>query len=300
VGTHLVAFLTEKGIDVHGASRAQDAPKRRRYRHHAVDLRDGAAVRTLVKKVKPGRIYHLAAQSSMARSWKNPVETVTENYSSQFHLFEAVRETRLKTKIHVASSSEVYGKVAASALPVSECEPVAPVSPYGVSKGLQELLSRQYASAFGLSVVVTRAFSHTGPGQSDVFVAPSFARQLAAIERGDGPAVIRVGNLSAVRDFTDVRDVVKAYWLALEKGAVGETYNICSGKGRRVAEILDAYLRLSPKRIRVEKDRARFRPLDVAAMVGDASRFRSRTGWKPQIPFSQTMSDLLEYWRRFK
>lgn len=300
VGAHLVDFLASKGIDVHGISRSKTAHKRKGYRHYAVDLRDAAAAQRLVKRVKPDRIYHLAARSSPALSWKFPLETVTENYSVQLHLLDAIRQARFKTKIHVASSSEVYGKVSPNSLPVSEGAPVDPVSPYGVSKALQELSSRQYLKAFGVPVVVTRAFSHTGPGQSDLYVAPSFARQVARIERGELPAVIRVGNLTAIRDFTDVRDVVRAYWLALEKGKPGEIYNVCSGKGRRVSEILDAYLHLAKKKVHVQSERARLRPLDVPKIIGDAGRLRARTGWKPEIPFSKTLSDLLEFWRQSK
>lgn len=297
VGSYLVDFLSGKGVEVHGISRAPKAAiQRKRYRHHKTDLLDAAAVRSLVKKIRPDRIYHLAAQSSMSQSWKFPLETVSQNYSAQFNIFEAVKEERLKTRIHVASSSEVYGRISPKRFPVSESAPVDPVSPYGVSKGLQELSAGQYGKAFGVHAVVTRGFTHTGPGQRDIFVTPSFARQVARIEKGKAAPQIQVGNLEAVRDFTDVRDVVRAYWLALEKGKAGEVYNVCSGKGRRIAEILDAYLKLSRKRIRVKKDAARFRPQDVPAMIGDARKI-GRLGWKPSIAFQKTLGDILEYWR---
>jgi GDP-4-dehydro-6-deoxy-D-mannose reductase len=206
--------------------------------------------------------------------------------------------------IHIAGSSEEYGFVLPNEVPIAETNPLRPLSPYGVSKVAQDLLAFQYFKSYGLKVIRTRAFNHTGPRRGKVFATSNFARQIVMIEKGKAEPVIRVGNLEAVRDFSDVRDVAKAYVLALEKGEPGEVYsepgevyNICSGKGIKIRQLLDMLLAQSKVDIEINEDPERMRPSDVEFLIGDATRFCAKTGWKPEIPFEQTLADLLAFWR---
>jgi GDP-4-dehydro-6-deoxy-D-mannose reductase len=197
----------------------------------------------------------------------------------------------------VVGSAEEYGPVAPDELPIREGAPLRPASPYAVSKVAQGALALLYGPAGGMRVVLTRTFHHTGPGRGEAFAESSFARQIAEIEAGLRPPVLKVGNLEAVRDFADVRDVVRAYWLLLERGEGGAAYNVCSGKGRRVRDLLDTLLAASRARVEVRVDPDRLRPADVPAQVGDPSRLRAATGWEPRIPIERSLLDLLEDWR---
>jgi GDP-4-dehydro-6-deoxy-D-mannose reductase len=214
------------------------------------------------------------------------------------HLFEAIRKSKIEPKIHVAGSSEEYGMVYPNEVPIKETNPLRPLSPYGVSKVAEDKLSYQYFKSYGLKTVVTRAFNHTGPRRGDVFATSNFSKQVAEIEKGLREPIMYVGNLNAQRDFCDVRDIVKAYWLSLQKCKFGEVYNICSEKTRRIQEVLDMVLDMSKvKNIKVKKDPKRMRPSDVEILLGDCTKFKEQTGWKTTIPFEQTMKDLLEWWR---
>jgi GDP-4-dehydro-6-deoxy-D-mannose reductase len=197
----------------------------------------------------------------------------------------------------VVGSAEEYGPVEPEEMPIREETPLRPASPYAVSKVAQGALALLYGPAGGLRVVLTRTFHHTGPGRGEAFAESSFARQLAEIEAGRRPPVLKVGNLEAVRDFADVRDVVRAYWMLLEKGEGGTAYNVCSGRGRRVRELLDVLLAASGARVEVRVDPDRLRPSDVPAQVGDPARLRAATGWEPRIPLERTLEDLLDDWR---
>ncbi|MBU0651031.1 GDP-mannose 4,6-dehydratase, partial [bacterium] len=199
--------------------------------------------------------------------------------------------------IQIACSSEEYGLVLPSEVPIKETNPLRPLSPYAVSKVGQDMLSYQYFKSYGIKTVRTRGFNHTGPRRGDVFVCSDFAKQIVSIETGLKPPVIEVGNLDAKRDFTDVRDMVKAYWLALEKGEPGEVYNIASGSCCTIREVLDKLLSMSKKNIDVVVAKERLRPSDVEILLGDNSKFCKQTGWKPQISFDETLKDLLNYWR---
>ncbi len=302
-GSHLADFLVrQKGVRVYGLRRRSSKLGNIRHLAGKIELYPSGtdnflSLRRIVARIKPDRIFHLAAQSFVPLSWEKPAETLTSNILGELYLFEAVRGLGLKPLIHIAASSEEYGAVARKEIPIRETAPLAPLSPYGVSKVAQDLLGYQYQRSFKMNIIRTRAFSHTGPRQREDFVASNFAKQVALIEKGRQEPVIYVGNLEAVRDFTDVRDVVRAYWLALQKGAAGEVYNICSGKGHKIKEIVDLYLRRSRVKIKVKKDTRRMRPSDVPMLVGDASKFRKRTGWKPLIPFEKTLEDILNYWR---
>ena len=262
------------------------------------DLSDAASVRSMIERVRPTHIFHLAAQSFVPTSWRAPVDTLTTNVFSQLNLFEAVRQVGLDPVIQIAGSSEEYGKVHPHEVPISEQNPLRPLSPYAVSKVAQDTMGWQYFHCYGLRVIRTRAFNHTGPRRGEVFVESNFARQVAEIELGLTPPVIRVGNLDARRDYTDVRDVVRAYWLGATKGQPGEVYNIASGRSWSIRQVLEMLLAESDLDITVETDPARLRPSDVLILEGDNTKFREATGWEPLIPFEQTLRDLLGYWRQ--
>lgn len=261
------------------------------------DLTDAFAVNSLIGKVKPDYIFHLAAQSFVPESWTGPAATLTDNITMQLNIFEAVRAHCLDPVIQLALSSEEFGRVFPHECPMNENNPLRPLSPYAVSKVAQDMLGYQYFESYGMKIIRTRAFNHEGPRRGEVFVTSNFARQIAEIELGIRPAVVSVGNLDAERDWTDVRDMVRAYWLSTQHCEPGELYVLASGTARTVREMLDTLLRASRVPVKVEVDASRLRPSDVVRLHGDATKFMRRTGWKPQISFEQMMGDLLEYWR---
>ncbi len=261
------------------------------------ELRDPSSVRRAVETARPDVVFHLAAQSFVPSSWTAPGDTVTSNLSGQINLFESIRFLDLDPVVQIACSSEQYGLVKPDEVPIRESNPLRPLSPYAVSKVGQDFLGYQYFQSYGLKVIRTRGFNHTGPRRGDVFVTSNFARQIALIELGQAEPVIRVGNLDAVRDFTDVRDMVRAYWLAVTRGKPGEVYNIATGRGQTIREMLDRLIALARVEVKVETDPARLRPSDVEILVGDSSKFRADTGWEPQVPFDKTLADTLEFWR---
>ena len=261
------------------------------------DLRDATSVKALFGRVRPDKVFHLAAQSYVPSSWNAPAESLTTNVLGQLNIFEAIREMEIEPWIQIACSSEEYGLVHEDELPIKEANPLRPLSPYAVSKIGQDYLGYQYHKSFGLKVVRTRAFNHDGPRRGEVFVSSNFAKQLIEVEKGKKPAVLQVGNLEARRDFTDVRDVVRGYWLATERCEAGEVYNICSGKAYSIQEVLDRLIELSGVLVKVETDPSRLRPSDVPVLLGDCTKFKKATGWEPEIPYDKTLADMLEYWR---
>jgi GDP-4-dehydro-6-deoxy-D-mannose reductase len=261
------------------------------------DLLDAFSVGKLVGAVKPDRIFHLAAQSHVPASWNAPSATLQDNILGQLNLFEAVRSAGLDPLIQIAGSSEEYGMVYPDEVPMKESNPLRPLSPYAVSKVTQEMLAYQYFHSYGVKSIVSRGFNHSGPRRGENFVDSSFAKQIACIEKGIQEPVIYVGDLSSKRDFTDVRDMVRGYWLLLEKGKPGEVYNIGSGVTRAMQEVLDMLLSMSRVKVDVKVDPTRLRPSDVMILWADASKFSDATGWQPTIPYKQTLSDLLDYWR---
>jgi GDP-4-dehydro-6-deoxy-D-mannose reductase len=302
-GSHLVDYLlTLPGVEVFGILRWRSRTEniehfQDRVRLAECDLRDSTSVRDVLEQVMPERIFHLAAQSFVPTSWTAPTESLVTNIIGQLNIFEALKHLRINPRVQLACSSEEYGMVYESELPIRETNPLRPLSPYAVSKVGQDMLGYQYWMSFKIPIVRTRGFNHEGPRRGPVFVCSDFAKQIADIERGIKPAVIRVGNLDARRDFSDVRDVVRAYWLSLEKGEPGEVYNICSGKAWTIREMLDMLLGMTKVKVKIEQDASRMRPSDVPVLLGDASKFRKATGWQPTIPFEQTLRDLLDYWR---
>ncbi len=303
-GSHLAEYLlTQKNCKVYGICRWRSRMENishlvNKIKLFECDLRDAVSVNNVIKQIKPDLIFHLAAQSYVPMSWVAPAETLTTNIIGELNIFESVRNIGLKDcRIQLACSSEEYGLVYPSEVPIKETNPLRPLSPYGVSKVAQDLLGFQYQKSYGLNIIRTRAFNHTGPRRGEVFVTSNFSKQIAEIEKGKRAPVIYVGNLEAVRDFTDVRDVCRAYYLCLTKGTTGEVYNICSGKGYKIREVLYMLLELSKIKIQVKTDPLRLRPSDVELLIGDYSKIKKEIGWKPEIPFKKTLQDLLDYWR---
>ena len=304
VGSHLAEYCLslDQQVEVIGTCRWRSRRENIEHFEDAInlyecDLRDASSVKTLLADIQPERIFHLAAQSYVPSSWNSPGETITTNVIGQLNIFEAMRATNSTASIQIAGSSEEYGLVHPEEAPITEKNPLRPLSPYAVSKVAQDMLAYQYFQSYGLKVVRTRAFNHTGPRRGDVFVTSNFAKQIAEIEAGQRPPVIHVGDLNPKRDFTDVRDIVRAYWLSLEHCSLGEVYNVASGKAYRIKEVLKILLDNSGQDIEVVEDPERLRPSDVPLLLGDNSRFCKATGWLPEIPFEQTAKDLLDYWR---
>jgi GDP-4-dehydro-6-deoxy-D-mannose reductase len=303
VGSHLAELCLQKpDVKICGTVRTRSRLNNishliPRLELHECDLRDPFSVQKVLEEVAPDYIFHLAAQSFVPTSWKAPEETISTNVLGQLNIFEGIRHLKLETRVQIACSSEQYGMVYPGELPISEDNPFRPLSPYGVSKVAQDMLGYQYHASYGLHIVRTRAFNHTGPRRGESFVTSSFCKQVAEIEVGKRPPVLRCGNLDARRDFTDVRDMVRAYWLALEKGEPGEAYVVASGTAYLIRDVLELVLANARCSIEVEQAPELMRPSDVPVLLGDATKFRSRTGWEPQINFTKTMSDLLNYWR---
>jgi len=265
------------------------------------DLTDATSLQALVEEIKPDFVFHLAAQSYPTTSFQAPIQTLDVNILGTARLLEAIRAVKtVSPVIHVCASSEVFGRVPRDKLPISEECSFHPASPYAISKTGTDLIGRFYAEAYGMKVMTTRMFTHTGPRRGDVFAESSFAKQIAMIEAGQQAPVVRTGNLASLRTWADVRDAVRAYYLLVTHNPQpGGYYNIGGSFSCTVGEMLRTLIRLSPAQnsIRVETDPERLRPLDADLQVPDTSKFRAHTGWEPKIPFEQTMKDLLEYWR---
>ncbi len=301
VGSHLADYLLDKvgNIEVHGIKRprSRDEFVRKEVIYHEADVTDYTGIVHIIKSLRPDYLFHLAAQSFVPLSWQAPAATITANVIGTLNILEAVREYSQDTVIQVAGSSEEYGLVYNSETPITELNPLRPLSPYGVSKVAADLLSQQYNKSYGIKVIVTRGFNHTGPRRGEQFVTSTFAKQIALIECGYEP-VMHVGNLDALRDWTDVRDMVRAYWLVVNKGKHGEAYNACTGKAWSIREMLDILLSFTDRKdIEVKLDPNRMRPSDVQVLLGDCAKIKEATDWKPEIPFEITMLDLLQYWR---
>jgi GDP-4-dehydro-6-deoxy-D-mannose reductase len=300
-GTYLVEYLrTRPDLTVWTCDRTGANPRlgpAAAARHIKIDLLNPADARQMLAEIRPDYVYHLAGQAFVGQSWSDPWGTFEINVRAQLNLLEAALAERLNPRFLSVGSMEEYGRVAPTDLPIREDQALRPDSPYGVSKVAQDVLGLQYFLARGLPIIRVRPFNHIGPRQSRRFVAPAFASQIAAIEEGRQPPVMKVGNLSARRDFTDVRDVVRAYMLALEHGEPGEVYNIGSGESHSIQALLDRLLALSKIKITVETDTTRLRPADVPDVICDARRLRAATGWQPRFTFDQSLSDLLAFER---
>jgi GDP-4-dehydro-6-deoxy-D-mannose reductase len=304
-GSHLAEYLLEHEPEgqvfgtIRWRSRSENIDHLRG-RIHLIeaDLHDSSSLRRALEISRPERIFHLAAQSYVPASWVVPAETLEANVLGQLNLFEAVRALGLEPRIQIACSSEEYGLVYEHELPIREDNPLRPLSPYAVSKMAQDYLAYQYFKSFGLWTVRTRGFNHTGPRRGEVFVCSNFAKQVVEIEAGRRPPLVEVGNLESRRDFTDVRDMVRGYTLALEHCEPGEAYNLCSGHAYAASELLEMLRDYTGVRFETRPDAARMRPSDVPVLIGDSTRFRKVCGWQPLIPFERTLQDLVNYWRQ--
>ncbi len=261
---------------------------------HTVDLRDPNAVYALIEAVKPDQIFHLAAQASVKRSFDEPWETLETNIRSELNIFEACLRLDRRPRTLIVSTGELYANATKADCPADETTPPQPTSPYSVSKLSQELLGIQYHISRNFPVIIVRPFNQLGPGQREGFVAPDFAMQVARIEAGLQPPEIKVGNLDAQRDFTDVRDVARAKAMAMMHGESGQIYNIASGQTHRIREVLEFLSQQSRIPIHITQDEARMRPANVPLLWGDYSKLAQATGWRPEIAFQQSLLDVLE------
>lgn len=301
-GSHLAELLLSKGYEVYGLSRPRTKKDHiegivNKLHLEDADLLDSHSLYTTIARIKPDYIFHLAAQSFVPTSWGSPSVTLEVNVVGSANLFEAVRQVGIDPVIQIACSSEEYGLVMPSEVPIKETNPLRPLSPYAVSKVAMDYLGYQYFQSYKMKIVRTRGFNHTGPRRGETFAESNFAKQIALIEKGKQDPIIYVGNLDSSRDYTDVRDMVRAYLLAVEKCDPGDVYNICTGKTIKIGDLLKLLISLSKVKPEIKKDLLRMRPSDVPVLSGDNSKFVAQTNWKPQIPFERTMEELLTYWR---
>lgn len=298
-GPYLAQHLQKMGHEVVVTKLPQEQPQTglSGVQVRDLDILDTDAVFTLIHQVEPDYLFHLAAQSSVAVSWKHPQMTVDVNIKGSLNILESVRRLRKRPRILLAGSGEEYGILPPEEVPVRENAYIHPVNIYAVTKACQNMAGRIYAQAYGMQVVMVRAFNHIGPNQSPVFVVSDFCRQAARIEAGRQEAVIRVGNLKVRRDFTDVRDIVRAYALLAEKGKTAETYNIGSGHAVGIGDVLEIILEKCAVPVQVKVDRQKLRPADMPVMEADISKMREITGWIPEIRLEQTIQEMMDYWR---
>jgi GDP-4-dehydro-6-deoxy-D-mannose reductase len=263
------------------------------------DLTDKQKIFSIVKKFKPHQIYHLAAQSSVSYSWEKPVETFKINVFGGINILESLKAFCPRCRVLMVCTAEEYGETSGENKAIDENFRIYPQNPYAISKSALDFFSSVYYSAYRLPVLISRSFNHIGPGQSEKFVCSDFARQIALIDSGKQDPVIRVGNIQSQRDFLDVRDAVKAYSYIMNKGSVGQIYNVCSGKKRKISDLLDMLISLSTRSdIKVKIDRSKFRAIDVKIVYGDNSKLKAHTGWTPDYSIKTSLNDTLNYWKQ--
>lgn len=296
VGPHIAEALVRAGCRVWGVDEKGEAANAPLEKCVSLDLTDSKAVEALIDDASPDAVVHLAAQSSAGRSFAEPFDTLTRNVVPALNVLEALRKRGRKTRVLAVGSGEVYGPVPPAELPVTENRDPRPANPYALSKAIQEQCCIQYASLYGADVVMTRSFNHTGAGQRDTFVLPSFARQVSEIRLGVRKPEIDAGALDLRRDFTDVRDVARAYVSLLEKGRAGEVYNVCSGTSHSLRELLRRLCDIAGVAPEIRVDLRRMRPNDIEELRGDPSKIARETGWRPQIDIVETLEWLLGFW----
>ena len=282
-GSHLVNLLQHSGVRVVGWCRDD------------VDLLNGAAVARALEELRPAAVFHCAGAAHVAQAWTAPAETLAINVLGTHHLLSGLRQAGLRVSVLIPGSSYVYRQ---SDRALHEDDAIGPASPYGLSKLAQEMLGQRGIDEDGQQVFLTRSFNHIGPRQQPTFAASGFARQIALIEAGRMPPAIDVGNLGTRRDLTDVRDTVRAYHAIMQRGRAGVVYNVCSGRAYEMREVLARLVALARVRVDVRTDPARYRPQDTPIIVGDPTLIDKEVGWRAEIPFDQTLSDLLDYWRK--
>lgn len=306
VGGHLAHHISRSRPDIalYGMSRSPPSwdyvpdgdSLREEIAFHAGDLQDASWVHATIRGIDPDAIIHLAAQSSVAESWRDPRGTILNNLSILLNVLEAVREREPNPRLLMVGSSEVYGSVSEQDLPLREAGPVQARNPYAIARVTQENLARTYSESYGTPVLSTRSFNHIGPGQDTRFVVSSMAKQVVDIANGVRKPVLTIGNGSIIRDFTDVRDIVGAYLALLERGRAGEVYNVCSGTGRRIADIATALLSIGKLSVPIRSAPELIRPLDSPVIVGSNEKIRRETGWQPWISFAESLQAVYEYW----
>jgi len=306
VGRHLADFLLNKkddceltGLDINTSNFFEGFKgENERLKLVNIDLTDAKKIEEFVKGFKPEQVYHLAAQSSVSESWKDPVGTFKVNVFGGINILESIRKFYAICKFLSVCTAEEYEIMKNNSSAITEDAKILPVNPYAISKSAIDFFSTTYFRAYKIPVFVSRSFNHIGPGQSERFVCSDFAKQIAEIEKGIREPVIYTGNLAAYRDFLDVRDVIKAYYYIMNKGKPGEVYNICSGEKQRISELLDILLSYSKiKNIEIKVDSCKLRPVDSEIVYGDNSKLKKHTGWIPDYTIRQALKDTLNYWR---
>lgn len=298
VGNYLAEYLHDIcGYFVNSTKLEQETLQSPYGEVYNLDILNQTEIENLIKDIKPDCIFHLAAQSSVALSWKRPQLTVDINVKGTVNLLEALKNVEYKGRVLLIGSGEEYGVIKEEECPITEENLLRPGNIYAATKACQNLLGGIYARAYGLDLMMVRAFNHVGPNQIPQFVVADFCSQVAAIEKGKQTPEIHVGNLSAKRDFTDVRDVVAAYAMIIEKGKTGETYNVGSGKAIAIDEILNRILSFTKEEIKVIIEKEKFRPVDVPIIEADITKLVTDTGWEQKIPLDRTLQETLDYWR---
>jgi len=306
VGGHFVQYLTthHNNLEIHGISRSKPAwdfvkipPQLLNGHHfHLADLNDIPKIKSLIQGIQPDYILHLAAQSSVAESWKTPVDSFMNNTNIFLNIIDTVRLNDNGARVLSVGSSEQYGIVSERDLPLTENQPQCPANPYAVARVAQEQLARIYATGYGLDICCTRSFNHCGPGQTDRFVVSAIVKQFVKIAHGLQDPVIHIGNGAIVRDFVDVHDVVEAYRLLLTQGKRGEVYNICSGKGRSIRDIVTLLSDMYHIDVQVHQEQSQIRPIDNPRIIGSYQKIQNDMGWKPRIPFEESLRSIYQYW----
>jgi GDP-4-dehydro-6-deoxy-D-mannose reductase len=294
----MVARLRVGGFEVRGVDRTETCDVMPGEAYLSGDLRDPGFVAEAIEVSDLDCIVHLAAQSSVRRSFDEPASTLSDGTLPALNMLNHIRESGEKTRVLLVGSADEYGVVPASAMPIAETHAVAPGSPYALAKSIQNQFGTMFCSLYNVDTVLTRSFNHTGPGQREDFVLANFARQVAEIKRGRREPVIEVGNLDIRRDFLDVRDVCDAYVVLLKKGRSGETYNVCSGNSYRIRDLLDRMCELAGVKVTIRIDQARLRPVDMPELRGDASKMKEHTGWSARLDINETLKAMLEDWDR--
>jgi GDP-4-dehydro-6-deoxy-D-mannose reductase len=306
VGGHFTQFLlkNKSAFDIHGVSRSEPAwnfiqdteSVLHSISFHQCDLLNSAKIHAIIQEIQPEYILHLASFSSVAQSWRSPLTSFLNNTNAFHNIIEAVRLQGLKTRILSIGSSEEYGIVLPGDLPLTEKKPILPENPYAVARVSEEYLAHVYAKGYNLDICCTRSFNHIGPGQSDQFVVSSMARQFAEMVVQRKKPLIKIGNGSIVRDFVDIDDVILAYDAILSKGNAGEVYNVCSGKGSSILDIVEGLSRLTGIPVKVEQDPDLIRPVDNPMLIGSYMKLHNDTGWKPAIPLEKSLEKIYGYW----
>lgn len=297
VGSYLLAEMRANGMEAYATKLPHEKLDNVDAAVYDLDIMDKEAIASLLFEIRPDYIFHLAAQSSVGLAWKNPGLTIDVNIKGSINVMDAVRELFYKPRVLLIGSGEEYGHIRLGETPITEENALRPGNIYAATKACQNMIGSIYSKAYDLELMMVRAFNHIGPGQAPMFVVSDFCKQVAEIEKGLREPVMKVGNLAAKRDFTDVRDVVNAYVRLIQAGKAGETYNVGSGNAKAIQEILDLIVSMSDKEIRVEIDPNKIRPVDVPIIEADITKINDLIGWKPEISLEQTIRETLDYWR---